>query len=247
MQLKQLINLSKSTNVFPKTSKIAKTLTIGGLAIGAVAGIATAPASAVIITGGELTFTGGTNNLSTSFADPNSPPASFIVNYNQPAAVPTILAATGPEFSTLFPQSKPALVGAVISSPNTFTRVGNTNNYTLNNNLTFDFGTVSLNVGANSIFAAGSNNVGGTDLRLATNVGSFFLSGTDNTPIRTLDFSFGDTGLSGIGTYRISGSPTAIPQTGPIPVPEPFTIIGTLVGGTAAFRMRKKLMTAVNK
>lgn len=32
----------------------------------------------------------------------------------------------------------------------------------------------------------------------------------------------------------------------PVLVPEPFTIIGTLIGGTAAFRMRKKLKAAID-
>ncbi len=41
-------------------------------------------------------------------------------------------------------------------------------------------------------------------------------------------------GLGGFGT-TIPGTPTGTA------VPEPFTIIGTLVGGTAALRMRKKL------
>jgi hypothetical protein len=40
--------------------------------------------------------------------------------------------------------------------------------------------------------------------------------------------------LGGFGT-AIPGIPTGTA------VPEPFTIIGTLVGGTAALRMRKKL------
>ena len=34
---------------------------------------------------------------------------------------------------------------------------------------------------------------------------------------------------------------TALPPSTPTAVPEPFTIIGTIIGGTAAFRMRKKL------
>jgi hypothetical protein len=34
---------------------------------------------------------------------------------------------------------------------------------------------------------------------------------------------------------------TAPPPPTPTAVPEPFTIIGTIIGGTAAFRMRKKL------
>jgi hypothetical protein len=42
------------------------------------------------------------------------------------------------------------------------------------------------------------------------------------------------TPLAGFGTF-VSTASTAEP------VPEPFTIIGTLIGGTAAFRMRKKL------
>ena len=33
----------------------------------------------------------------------------------------------------------------------------------------------------------------------------------------------------------------APPPPTPTAVPEPFTIIGTIIGGTAAFRMRKKL------
>lgn len=46
--------------------------------------------------------------------------------------------------------------------------------------------------------------------------------------------------VAALGSYGspIGGSATAIP--------EPFTIIGTLVGGTAAVRMRKKLKTAGN-
>lgn len=43
--------------------------------------------------------------------------------------------------------------------------------------------------------------------------------------------------LGGFGT-TISGAPTATA------VPEPFTIVGTLIGGTAALRMRKKLKSA---
>jgi hypothetical protein len=38
--------------------------------------------------------------------------------------------------------------------------------------------------------------------------------------------------------YTINGS---ISQAGATDVPEPFTIVGTLIGGTAALRMRKKL------
>ena len=42
--------------------------------------------------------------------------------------------------------------------------------------------------------------------------------------------------LTGRFQYNIAAVPTT-----PTAVPEPFTIIGTLIGGTSAFRMRKKL------
>lgn len=61
---------------------------------------------------------------------------------------------------------------------------------------------------------------------------------------------------SGAGTFslnvaganvsnQIFGAASSISQTTPTSVPEPFTIIGTLIGGTAAFRMRKKIKLAV--
>ena len=43
--------------------------------------------------------------------------------------------------------------------------------------------------------------------------------------------------FTGFGTYASTVSAPADPTT----VPEPFTVIGSLIGGTAAFRMRKKL------
>ena len=55
-------------------------------------------------------------------------------------------------------------------------------------------------------------------------------------------------GFAGVGGKALIEDPTkvVIPpilgSTGdPTAVPEPFTIVGTLVGGTAALRMRKKL------
>jgi hypothetical protein len=48
---------------------------------------------------------------------------------------------------------------------------------------------------------------------------------------------YGTSALTGFAT-RVDTSATALPAEA---VPEPFTIIGTLVGGTAALRMRKKL------
>jgi hypothetical protein len=47
------------------------------------------------------------------------------------------------------------------------------------------------------------------------------------------------TQAAGSGTANIYGS--ANKNSAPQKIPEPFTIIGTAIGGTAAFRMRKKL------
>jgi hypothetical protein len=51
-----------------------------------------------------------------------------------------------------------------------------------------------------------------------------------------------------IGTNLTIGGAASLPSTGSTPpiasVPEPLTIIGTLVGGTAALRIRKKLKSA---
>jgi hypothetical protein len=52
-------------------------------------------------------------------------------------------------------------------------------------------------------------------------------------PIYRFGFTFTPTGL-------------AFEPTTSTAVPEPFTIIGTLIGGTAAFRMRKKLKAIKN-
>lgn len=45
------------------------------------------------------------------------------------------------------------------------------------------------------------------------------------------------------GTTLEIGGAASFATTGPAAaaVPEPFTIIGTIIGGTAAFRLRKKL------
>jgi hypothetical protein len=60
--------------------------------------------------------------------------------------------------------------------------------------------------------------------------------GTGNNPV----FSAIDGDLSLIGQNTNTGF-GAVVSTASTAVPEPFTIIGSIVGGTAAFRMRKKL------
>jgi hypothetical protein len=72
-----------------------------------------------------------------------------------------------------------------------------------------------------------------------------FAGFTSDTPISSISFrGFGD-GNSFAGTARLDnfrfGTVNLATTTA---VPEPFTVIGTLVGGTAALRMRKKLKSA---
>ena len=43
---------------------------------------------------------------------------------------------------------------------------------------------------------------------------------------------------------QIAGLERSTLEVDAMPVPEPFTIIGTIIGGTAALRMRKKLKAA---
>ncbi|PSB55450.1 PEP-CTERM sorting domain-containing protein [Chamaesiphon polymorphus] len=74
-----------------------------------------------------------------------------------------------------------------------------------------------------------------------------FAGFTSDTPISSISFrGLGDSNSFGGGTTRLDnfrfGTVNAAATTA---VPEPFTVIGTLVGGTAALRMRKKLKSAV--
>jgi hypothetical protein len=75
--------------------------------------------------------------------------------------------------------------------------------------------------------AGGSGNYGFT-MNLSTGTNYFLVS----TGFHDSDFGAFTTTIDGLGNVS-GGAATS--------VPEPFTIIGTLVGGTAAMRMRKKL------
>ena len=115
---------------------------------------------------------------------------------------------------------------------------------------TFDL--TGFNASTAQINGLWTSDDGGVDIVINTthlgsfsNVGlsSFFtpftISSGFQSGINTLDFIIhngsGPTGLRTelTGTADLSANPTS--------VPEPFTIIGTLIGGTAAFRMKKKL------
>jgi hypothetical protein len=70
---------------------------------------------------------------------------------------------------------------------------------------------------------------------------------------QTLTFTADST--SNVLSFLAVGTPNGAPpfsllssvSVTPASVPEPFTIIGTIVGGTAAFRLRKKLAKSTEK
>ena len=70
-------------------------------------------------------------------------------------------------------------------------------------------------------------------------------SGFDTIRLRdgnVSSISFLDNNTNGLAFDKINAT---VQQTSQ-PVPEPFTIIGTLIGGTAALRMRRKLKVTAN-
>ena len=228
MKIKQFANLPniKALNI----------IAVSSLAIGIAASISAAPAQAVVLNSGQLGFSDGTGDF---FAQATFTPGNtFSVGFNPGLlALVNATAATG-SFSPFFPVSAAYVVA---STTGTFSYAGvgtspNTFRYTLGSDLAFNFNNgVSLTVGQGSIFQGqlSSTSVKSFDL-LDNGVGSFFQNGADRVDTAALQFNFNDNNSGGGGTYGVTASP----------VPEPFTIIGTIIGGTAAFRMRKKLVNA---
>ncbi|WP_310482155.1 PEP-CTERM sorting domain-containing protein [Chamaesiphon sp. VAR_48_metabat_403] len=226
MKISQFVNSSSI-----KTLKIAA---ISSLAIGVAASLPAAPAQAVALNTGELVFQDGTSN----FFEDVTPIAgdTFAVTFN-PGSLAFVTGASG-SFSGSFPVTP--LAYTIASSPATFTFAGinaaNTFDYRLTSgNLPFTFtnGT-NLTVANNSLFRGSFNaNTRGVDFGVINSTGSFFSNSDGLVPTNALAFSFGDIPAGTGGSYGIAAS-----------VPEPFTIIGTIIGGTAAFRMKKKLSSS---
>ncbi len=218
-------------------STIVKTLKIAAVSsatIGVAAFAQAAPAQAITFTTGELDF----GVLTTPFASLVNPVPgnSFNVTFN-PGGTGTIIRADG-SFSPTF------TTGSINSNTPTvnFSNIGGTM-YRLNQDLVLNFAAAtptSFTLRQNSTFMETeifSNGLRvGAGLQLSTSAGAFFSNDGNTTNIPTVAFSFTDTGLPSGGLY--------IAQTSPTAVPEPFTIIGTIIGGTAAFRLRKKLSSS---
>jgi hypothetical protein len=210
------------------------------LALSAAVMIPAAPAQAISFTGGELDFGVFTSAFGSSI-NPSVATNFVDVTFN-PSGTTSIFRADG-SFSPTF------TAGTTIGSNSPTVRFSNTgsNIYRLNQDLVINFNAAtptSFTLGQNStfveteIFDSMTGLRTGAGLQLASPASAFFTNGGINTPIPTVAFSLTDTGLPSGGLY--------ITQTSPTSVPEPFTVIGSIVGGTAAFRMRKKLAN-INK
>ncbi|WP_310482153.1 PEP-CTERM sorting domain-containing protein [Chamaesiphon sp. VAR_48_metabat_403] len=88
------------------------------------------------------------------------------------------------------------------------------------------------------------------DIYTTPSFDGIFTNGTDSTVVNFTSFSFE---VDNIDNTNLTLNPSpngsfSVVATvpGATTVPEPFTIIGTLLGGTAAMRMRKKLAAAAN-
>ena len=217
-----------------KTLRIAA---ISSLAVGVATSISAAPAGAVTFNTGQVAVNGFSSDFFTDVGQP-----FFTVDFNGKASAETQGAPPGSALANLFS-------GSLGVTPNNAVRFdfisgsGTDFVYKLTNDLTFAYANnISYTVKGGSRFASTFNNVNsGLTFGITSDAGSFFTDRTNNdvTPALTNVFAFSDIPGAGGGGYNLVASPLA-----PAAVPEPFTIIGTIIGGTAAFRMKKKLSSS---
>jgi hypothetical protein len=224
----------KKIKQFANLASIKKSIVISAassLAIGVAAIIPAAPAGAVLLNSGNFSFADGTTDFFTSLGQ-----TSYTVNFNNTSGAAFINSATGAFSSSFAPGSTPA----VTPSTGIFSLVSG-NIFSLASPLSFNFPVngVNVSIDSGSTFTRTFNNVnsgvGFADLSVTGRVAN--ADGTVN--LQALSFTFNDNPNPGGGSYSVTLSPN-----NPLNVPEPFSVIGTIVGGTAAFRMRKKLANA---
>ena len=99
---------------------------------------------------------------------------------------------------------------------------------------------------SSSFFGASTTGVLTNIFQASSNTTGYQTLNFDLTPFagNTIRLAFRETDNQGIFNTGIDN--VMINSTASAAVPEPFTIIGTLVGGTAAFRMRKKLKASAS-
>jgi hypothetical protein len=227
MKTKQLTE-SQNSKVSSRINSLAQALAIGGLAIGVAASMPAAPARAVLLNSGNLAFSDGTTDFFTSTGQ-----TSYTLDFN-PFGAAFISSATGSFGSTFSPGATPT----VTSSTGIFNQESG-DIFSLASPLSFNFPVngVNISIDPGSTFSRTFNNVNAGVGFSNANVTGTVTNADGTVNLQALSFTFNDNPNPGGGSYSITLSPTN-PLT---QVPEPFTVIGTIVGGTAAFRMRKKL------
>ena len=238
MKIKQLANL--------QNIKALNIVAVSSLAIGIAASISAAPAQAVSITSGLLSFNDGALNTNVVGGGSITPVAGnrFTVNFN-PVNFATVQEATG-SFATAGLSIGPRYIASssadyLFSGGNTYTQLGDLV-FNLGQQVTANPSVARLTVGAGSIFSTST---------VANSTTFAFLSGNtafvtqpdgilSQLSVQPNDFRFTVDNLAS-NNPALTSIPNGAYSLATTAVPEPFTIIGTIIGGTAAFRMRKKL------
>ncbi len=248
-------------------------ITIGSLAIGVATAISAAPASAVLLApGSQLRFIGDVLNTSGTI-DSGTVGNTFQGTFDTGGGG-TVTRATG-TFASIFAGVGPTTTSTGLkfstSNPVFFEQVGPSstvlgNDYIPTSDLVFIFpdtnGTSTAPAGgtltlpANTRFLVTPATSTGTGSRSSFNIyttpsfGGTFTNGSNTTNLNFTSFSFDVDNFDSNNPLNTSPNGSfsfvaTVPDA--TAVPEPFTIIGTILGGTAAMRMRKKLLGTVNK
>jgi hypothetical protein len=242
---------------------------ISSLAIGAATVISVAPASATTIApGSQLAFNDGFLNTSGTI-DPTTFGDKFQGTFtgNGSGTVSTASGTFASLLAGLGPTSTPTGAKFVTSNPVVFQQVGLSAtvvgiDYLPTTALTFNFGSAgTLTLPANTRFLVSPAASSGTgvprsnfNIYTTPSFSGTFTNGGDTTILNFTSFSFDADNIDNTNTtnplapgYNLSPNGSfSFVATVPAAtaVPEPFTIIGTILGGTVAMRMRKKLAKA---
>ena len=225
-------------NIFMKTNNLAKLVAIG---TGVAAIFSAVPASAATFNGGQLSFTGSTSDFYTQL-NSTAVGGNFTIDFNTPSNSTSIFSndLTVPSGTNTASSLTPFSFQSISSPSGTFTR-NSASTFTLSNTLSFAFGSgTTVNIASGNPFSLNTLTSGAVNFGFTNGNGiGTILNGTDGITAKVLSFTVGDGATTGGGNYGIVAGPVD-----PTAVPEPFTVIGTLVGGAAALRMRKKLVNA---
>ena len=244
MNVKQITKASNSIQSASKPGILKQMLALISLAVGLGTVAYTAPAQAIALTNSDVTFS--SSAVPTFFNDVNPGADDTItVNFTSPLDVGSANGLL--EGSTFFPN--PGRYDLLTPIPTaTFNYVSGDNDdfrYQLASSIDFKFANgVTVEIGGGTRFK-GDKSSTGTSFSTIDPTFSSFKNGTtpsDVVSLNALSFGFNDITSRGNGGFVLTAS--TVPAS--TSVPEPFTIIGTILGGTAAIRMRKKLAAAQN-